>query len=61
MPKREWTAAEQEYQIREWFARHREDYCPIDCPHGNLPPKVWAEYFQWLLDRVKTLERRVQS
>jgi hypothetical protein len=35
--------------IRDWFDRHRHDYDPYDV---KLPPKVWAEYFQWLLDRV---------
>jgi hypothetical protein len=44
-----------EATIRAWFDRHRGDYCPVDCQHGAQPPKVWAEYFQWLLDK---LERR---
>jgi hypothetical protein len=32
--------------IREWFERHREDYC--DCV--GSPPRAWAEYMSLLLD-----------
>ena len=31
--------------IREWFERHRHDYCS----HHQAPPLVWSEYFERLL------------
>jgi hypothetical protein len=31
--------------IREWFERHRDDYC--DCQ--SSPPKAWAEHMEELL------------
>lgn len=43
------TAAEQEQIIREWFGRHKHDYCKHD---PAAPPLVWSEYFQWLLDAL---------
>src|SRR5215213_2122489 len=42
--------------ITEWFARHRND----DPVNVNLPPKVWSEYFAYLLAiaREHQMERR---
>jgi hypothetical protein len=36
-------------EIRAWFERHKHDYSPHD---AVSPPKVWAEYFEWLLNEV---------
>lgn len=43
------TREERLSEIVEWFGRHRGDYCPHDCQHGHAPPKVWSEYFAFLL------------
>lgn len=48
------TPAEHEQIIREWFERHRKDYCARDL---QAPPLVWSEYFQWLLDALETARR----
>lgn len=40
------TDADKIRQIREWYERHKHDYSPRD---PQAPPKVWAEYFGFLL------------
>ncbi len=45
------TDTERLQQIREWFDRHRHDYSDRD---GN-PPKVWSEYFEWLILKANPL------
>jgi hypothetical protein len=40
--------------IREWFERHREDYC--DCV--GSPPRAWAEYMSLLLDERDEAARK---
>jgi hypothetical protein len=43
--------------IREWFARHRSDYCV----HDQSPPLVWSEYFGFLLRLVEQYQRDAAS
>ena len=43
------TAREQLSHIKEWFIRHRRDYCD----HCAGPPLAWSEYFAWLLAELE--------
>ena len=46
------TDTEQLARIREWYERHKNDY--NDANLKTSPPKVWTEYFAWLLDHIST-------
>ena len=56
MKRAEPPAVTMEY-LRDWFARHRDDYCS----HDASPPHAWSEYFEWLLQDVARLTERVQA
>lgn len=41
--------------MADWFKRHRYDYDPLDV---KMPPKVWSEYFGYLLSELRAAYAR---